>query len=342
MKKCIGSLFILGLMAILYGEAKPIISPTYLPLNLAPETEIFPKQSEVSIESGWAQIAPVLDGIISAGEWRDATLLDISCNASAPVYLLIMNDNNYLYLAILDANLNNYDSPEEVGVYFDENKNGIWDENGGEGNFWFGTPSGAFTSPGPGIFRPILSNCFGSPPYTSTGTYHSSGITGNYISFEIKIGLNSSPLNALPGDTIGMWIYYFDFEDFKFYGDLNCIYLQNLWCDPGSYPGIALSPGPTSTVEGNKISKFLCKVFPNPSSGKVNFLISGESGTSFSIEIFDVSGRKVNSIQGKFLNFLSTITLDLNKGGWSPEDGVYFYRVEAGESEISGKIVVKK
>lgn len=208
MKKIIEFLLVSGLLTFSQGEGKPIFSPTYFQFNIEPESDVFLKNAEVMIESGWKLNFPVIDGIISSGEWREASYADISCGFGEPVYLYIMNDATHLYIGILNTSPDTYDSPEEVEIYFDENNDNNLDINGSEGNFWFGTPSGIFAPPGPGVFRSIFPECIGAPVIPiADGTYHATGLTSYQNSFEIKINLINSELDVLPEIQVEIDIY---------------------------------------------------------------------------------------------------------------------------------------
>ena len=58
------------------------------------------------ISSTWTDAPPIIDGAIDpVTEWSGATAIDISLNAT-PITLYLMNDDNYLYLALDDQNDN--------------------------------------------------------------------------------------------------------------------------------------------------------------------------------------------------------------------------------------------
>jgi hypothetical protein len=78
-------------------------------------------------------------------------------------------------------------------------------------------------------------------------------------------------------------------------------------------------------------------VFPNPSSGRISFNISGVNSQLF-IEIYSVTGQRVYSTS--FSTFNSQLSIDLT----GQASGIYLYRVitENGALLGSGKLIVQR
>ena len=110
---------------------------------------------------------PVIDGVISAGEWDDAFMIDVSDvlgfgggiplpAGSVFMYFKFDDINDLLYVAGVDFLNHSLDDNEGFGFYFDDNNNNIFEANGGEplfreGNFWaYWHPNGSNLR-----FRPI-------------------------------------------------------------------------------------------------------------------------------------------------------------------------------------------
>lgn len=110
---------------------------------------------------------PVIDGVISAGEWDDAFKIDVSDvlgfgggiplpAGSVFMYFKFDDQNDMLYVAGEDFLNNTLDDNEGFGFYFDDNNNNAFEPNGGEplfqeGNFWaYWHPTGSNLR-----FRPI-------------------------------------------------------------------------------------------------------------------------------------------------------------------------------------------
>ena len=74
----------------------------------------------INLDSQWTPTPPALDGTINTAEWSNAYQLDISLSAT-PVRLYLMNDADYLYMAIdnqADATADAFD--HEIIVFDDE------------------------------------------------------------------------------------------------------------------------------------------------------------------------------------------------------------------------------
>lgn len=110
---------------------------------------------------------PVIDGIISAGEWEDAFKIDVSDvlgfgggiplpAGSVFMYFKFDDQSDMLYVAGEDFLNYTLDDNEGFGFYFDDNNNNAFEANGGEplfkeGNFWaYWHPTGSNLR-----FRPI-------------------------------------------------------------------------------------------------------------------------------------------------------------------------------------------
>ncbi|MCU0851966.1 MAG: hypothetical protein MUC90_01730 [Thermoplasmata archaeon] len=89
------------------------------------------------IEAGWANASPSINGMFSAGEWADATAVDLTSadhanQVEGTVY--VMNDETNLYIAV-DAWGDTYeDSSDESSVSFDTGNDGV-ETDGGEDQF---------------------------------------------------------------------------------------------------------------------------------------------------------------------------------------------------------------
>ena len=81
------------------------------------------------VSSGAASSSPTLDGVVSDGEWDDATIVDAAPSPLGPAaQIRLMNDGDYLYVAIEDGAL-----ADVQRIYLDSNGNGSYDQGVLEG-----------------------------------------------------------------------------------------------------------------------------------------------------------------------------------------------------------------
>ncbi len=99
--------------------------------------------------SAFTGTAPVIDGVISAGEWDDAFLLDASdflgrydnvSNpvGSVPMYYKVNDDMTELYVACINFNDTVLEDHDEVALYIDDNNDKSYPvpDDLTEGNYW--------------------------------------------------------------------------------------------------------------------------------------------------------------------------------------------------------------
>ena len=177
------------------------------------------------IYSSWSDEPVTMDGQIGAGEWVDATVLDIACEGTQAVMAYVKNDAHYLYLGVDDPN----DTVEgewgtEMGIYFDDeppgSHDGVWnsttcDPYPTEGNIsmispcapgcttgWFGMRVGTWGN------TMCLPGLIPAPGVSGAGS-HATG----HAQWEMRIDLTTTELRASPGQTVGFYLYSWDIED---------------------------------------------------------------------------------------------------------------------------------
>lgn len=79
----------------------------------------------------------------------------------------------------------------------------------------------------------------------------------------------------------------------------------------------------------------LLQVYPNPTEGKTNFVFDNVQEDAISIEVRDISGRLLDTINQNIEGGKANIEYDLSK----LSQGVYFYQVTLNGNQYSGKIV---
>jgi len=197
-------------------------------------------------EAGWAWVTPTLDGTISAGEWDDATVVNITATGiPAPVFMLVKNDCTHLYIAFVDTNDATHDFLDQVGIYFDEDHDGQWQEppsSDSEGNFWL-SDFGGGGIPADVIFRSLPDFTeYLSPPGVSGALGNATG----YMVYEVAIEFGTSPLDCAVGDTIGLWVYCLDSSTVI----QNGIWPESsTWNDPSTYGDLILAACSWLTIE---------------------------------------------------------------------------------------------
>lgn len=81
---------------------------------------------------------------------------------------------------------------------------------------------------------------------------------------------------------------------------------------------------------------------PNPCVNSTRFAFTLESGERYQISIFDVSGRRVRTLDGRANGSAETVEWDLrNEAGNRVSSGVYLYRFASEASSTTGKLVVR-
>jgi len=91
-----------------------------------------------------------------------------------------------------------------------------------------------------------------------------------------------------------------------------------------------------------KVSLQTVTALPNPCSKGINFKFQMPRGIGYRIDIFDVSGRLIRTLNGVSSGNQESIWWNRrNSGGVIVGAGIYFYRLKSGKINTSGKIVVR-
>ncbi|MCX6246604.1 MAG: hypothetical protein NTW10_02620 [Bacteroidetes bacterium] len=175
--------------------------------------------SEISAYSG---TTPVIDGIISPGEWNDAFRVDLSDflgiydNAPDPVasvigYFKVNAAKSSLYVAVEnfdDAILNDHD---EIALYVDDNNDGVYPppSDNSEGNYW-----AVHYATGDLIrYRPLYNNGgVGTTVLVPNAQVKVSGASGHVVyEFVIPLGIDSTwQINFNNLNQSGIFIFALD------------------------------------------------------------------------------------------------------------------------------------
>jgi len=295
--------------------------------------------------SGYATSPPTIDGKIDSEEWKGAAEVDIALyqgDIEHPMYMKVMNDDDYLYIALNDENLT-YEEWNDFYIFFDDDNNGEWPPSSSttEGYFDFELWSadeiyvnfyGIY-----GSYPDDINDIWVTDEATGV-TVGCSFASGN-LKYEIKIDLNASSLTASPGDTIGFWVGNWDdpIQGTYYYTPYDGAWpLGSVYVDPKTYARLVLSTGRkefTLTGTGN---------YPNPvysGNSVIRFELGQEANVD--VKIYTVSGELVRNLVES-----STCPRGLNEVVWDMENdagervarGVYIYLIRA----TSGGKALKK
>jgi|GEM_PF-5949169 len=216
-------------------------------------------------------ITPTMDGKISSGEWTDAMQVNIKTNLgyfesasstipSKSVICYMKKLDNYLYIAIDDNNDITKSISDQVGVYFDLNKNGKFDP--GEGNMWFIDTLGTIPD---AEYREITGTypdlTFSDSVQTHIdGAWGYSTLANSHRNWELKIDMTTSKLKPADGKTLRMLLFAYDDNTIKsvfdaFWPD-GCV-----WTAPQTYADITLGDTISTTPIAYQATSVLAKSF---------------------------------------------------------------------------------
>lgn len=92
-------------------------------------------------------------------------------------------------------------------------------------------------------------------------------------------------------------------------------------------------------VEGDAVATMQVEVFPNPSSGEVNFLIKGRVDSGVVAEIHDVVGRRVATLPVQVTGS-EELRAVLDAAEWNLPSGLYLYSIKTSTRQLGGTFVL--
>ena len=92
-------------------------------------------------------------------------------------------------------------------------------------------------------------------------------------------------------------------------------------------------------VEGDAVATMQVEVFPNPSSGEVNFLIKGRVDSGVVAEIHDVVGRRVATLPVQVTGS-EELRAVLDAAEWNLPSGLYLYSIQTSTRQLGGTFVL--
>jgi len=200
--------------------------------------------------------AVTFDGSIDPGEWDDANVYDISnilgegddyyYYPPGNVFMYLKYDDDYVYAAF-DMPWEDEVDTSEVGLYVDEDNDGVFSGDDSEGNYFFRSyPAPRDTV----IYRALQSaNLYEVTDFSFVSSYG----TG-HLQYEMAMprGTDLTDLN-LPGDTFGIWVFFLNMETEKWRGYWHTLMDIDDAFDPAFYGKVYLEPagpGPSPWPSG--------------------------------------------------------------------------------------------
>jgi len=259
-------------------------------------------------------ICPSSQNVIASGNNENEVFLSIDCGVSW-VQLADLPYQPYSRIMDIEFNPNN---PNEI--YVSSYKNGIYKTDDG-GFTWENINANLPVGSGYILISSILIN-----RYNTNNIFV--GLNGFGIFQTFNGGISWESLNAGLDTTCRVDMLKFAHDDTTelFLSTLD----RSVWTITRTQTGIAdkgdILPSETSLSN-----------YPNPFNASTNIKFSLPNSADVKIDIYDILGRRVSTIVNEhlFAGYHSVI--------WNPVDlssGAYFYKIEAGEYEISKKMIL--
>ncbi|MGP8321957.1 MAG: FlgD immunoglobulin-like domain containing protein [Methanosarcinaceae archaeon] len=311
------------------------------------EVSATPSSVGYDIRSGWTVSSPVIDGSISSGEWDNAVAVDIT-NPSAPqpITLRVMNDANNLYLAIDDLNDENINAGNMLGILFDEDHNRVWDVTGPseEGLITINSTAASFV----GYWGEYPNSLGADMPKSAPGVEKGISYASGNVQYEVRFDLTSSPLNAVPGETIGFAVWISDPGNFYpyHYGNSAEWPAGMLWECATPLGNLILAE--TTGIVDNQIGKnspahyYLSRNYPNPFNPQTTIEYHLPQTSEVVLTIHNTLGQKIRRLvhgikaAGQYsVHWDGCDELDVPVAS-----GIYFYQIQMGDYSAVRKMLL--
>jgi|GEM_PF-2545540 len=290
--------------------------------------------------------APVIDGVVSAGEWDSANAYDVSdlyghaslpnlpgsCSAS------FLHDDNYLYVLVRTTEDTLLEIGDRVDLLIDDDDDGEWDPGDAEGEYRLehtGTDTIRF------VAYPGLSE------YEVSGSAVAMGDgQGVVVEAAIPFGSDGPLIDAQPGDTLGLFVDLMDSGASDHLGWWPQSVPDSSRTDPLHFGDLVLAPGTgigSRPIRETPPVSAIVMASPNPFRTSVNVLYAvSESGSEVNLSVYDASGRFVSRIcGGRATPGLYSVTWNgVSEGGARVKSGVYFLKLTVGQLSRTRKITL--
>jgi hypothetical protein len=295
------------------------------------------------LRSEWTTTSPAIDGFLSAGEWDDAAVLDISSpDAIHPVRLYVKNSGSFLYLAVDDSNDLSVEPTTALGFLMDLDHNQVWDavSPSDEGAVLMTHAGGATFHAFWGTYPDHLG---ASAPVAAEGIHYISIATSGHVQHEAAIDLSNSPLKAIPGDTIGFAVWSMDPGNFNSYAHEYGIAGQ--W-PTGTLLQAAETLGDLILADETSVSDWCAQFpesfilgqnYPNPFNPATTIPFRMKESCRVVLKVYDIGGRQVASLaDGWYAAGSHSVRFNASR----LPSGIYLCRIQMGNYTASRKMAV--
>jgi hypothetical protein len=301
-----------------------------------------PSSSGHALRSAWADGIPVIDGRLSAGEWDDATVLDIaSPDAIHQVRLLVKNSGTSIYLAVDDSNDVFVETGTGLGFLVDLDNDGEWDATApsDEGGVTMTHAGASFHA----VWGRYPDHLGAAAPVAAGGIHYLALASSGHVQHEAAIDLSASPLKSSPGETIGFLVWCTDPGNFYAHG----------YGNPGQWPQgslpeavrtfgdltLAVESAVSGRHAGAPESFWLAQNYPNPFNPETTIRFGVGESCRVTLRVFDVRARELAVLADRRFE-AGSHTVRFNASGLP--SGLYLIRMEAVDFRSAGKMVVSK
>ncbi|MBN2200661.1 T9SS type A sorting domain-containing protein [bacterium] len=285
--------------------------------------------------SSWAGEPPVVDGVLSPGEWDDATGLRIQCRTTPrPVTLRLKNDGETLYIAGVDSNDGIVDPLNVLGVLVDWDRNGAWDAAApsDEGAWLVASAGTSFT----GYFGNYPDG-FGmmNIELNPSGVRGAVAASAGTVQYEASIDLPADH-----GSSLGFAVWIDDPGSLYgwHYGNAGEWPPNALWEAAETLGELVLATetGISERHPNSPESPRLERNFPNPFNPSTMIRFRVKEAGRVSLKVFDILGREVTVLADRgFDPGPHAIRFDAE----GLPSGVYLARLQAGDFTAALKMI---
>ena len=195
---------------LLFQAPEAINSPQALEVNLVVITV-------PSTVAPYNAASPTVDGVISAGEYAGASVLEMDLENPGASTALIMHDGTKFYFALevgADTDADDYDA---IVLMLDVNNDDLWPASPGGDGIYEVFPYGSIYSP---AYNPGDGMIYGEDlwDYDPTGIESAFSSSASPRVLEFSLDLSQSHLQVAQGESFGMFLFFYDYvsgEDFE-------------------------------------------------------------------------------------------------------------------------------